>query len=272
MMKGRPTSCAISLAARILAMLTGCPPPELFVTVIITAGMRSGPDLLDRSPQRLQVDVALEGVDQPRLPALGDDQVARFRATVLDMRPRRVEVRVVQHDIAGPGDHVEEDVLGRAALVRGDHVLEAGDVAHGRLEAIERRRARVRFVGGDHARPLAGRHRAGAAVGQQVDQHVLGLEQERIVAGFRQILLAFGAGGETDRLDRADAEWFDDGGGAGNRPWEASLAPFCVGPPIIPRLAPLPIRGCANASRPAGSSVRRPRRSCLNSSPGPRPA
>ena len=145
--------------------------------------MRSRPISSIGGSQRVQVHVALEGVDQPRLAALGDHQVARLGAGVLDVGTRGVEVGVVGHHVARPGDGAEQDVLGGAALVRGDHVLEAGDVLHRGLEPVERSRARIRLVAGDHARPLARRHGAGAAVGQQVDQHVLGLEQERIVAG-----------------------------------------------------------------------------------------
>jgi len=115
-----------------------------------------GTDLRDRAAQGVEVDVALERMDQPGLPAFGDHQVAGLRAAILHVCARGVEVRVVQHDVTRPGDRAEQDVLGRAALVRRNHVLEPGDVAHRMLEAVERLRARVRLVGRDHAGPLAG--------------------------------------------------------------------------------------------------------------------
>jgi hypothetical protein len=59
----------------------------------------------------------LKGWNQARLAAFGDDQIARFGAAVLDMRARRVEVRVVGDDLARPADHRKEDVFGRAALM-----------------------------------------------------------------------------------------------------------------------------------------------------------
>ena len=161
--------------------------------------------------ERLQVHVALEGMDQPRLAALGDHQVARLGARVLDVGARGVEVRVVGHHVARPGDAGEQDVLGGAPLVGGDHVLEARDVAYRRLKPVEGRRARVRLVAGDHARPLARRHRPRAAVGQQVDQHVARLEQEGVVPGRLQRRLTLRHGREVDRLDRAHAERLDDG-------------------------------------------------------------
>ena len=37
--------------------------------------------------------------------------------------------------------------------------------------------------------PLLGRHRAGAGVGQQVDEHVVGVEEEDVVAGLAELLL-----------------------------------------------------------------------------------
>jgi hypothetical protein len=54
MKKGTPWRRQISLAARMLAMLTGCPPPELLVTVIIARGTLPGfrAGFLQRHPGR----------------------------------------------------------------------------------------------------------------------------------------------------------------------------------------------------------------------------
>jgi hypothetical protein len=169
------------------------------------------PDFKDVAFQRRQVHVALEGMDQPRLPSLGDHQVARLRTRVLDMGARRVEMGVVEHDFPRPGNGGEENVLRRAALVGRNHMLEAGDVAHGSLEAVKGRRAGIGLVAGDHPRPLARRHGAGAAVGEQVDQHVAGVEQKRVVAGGLQRRFPLRQRGEANRLHRADAKRFDDG-------------------------------------------------------------
>jgi hypothetical protein len=51
----------------------------------------------------------------------------------------------------------------------------------------------------------------GAGVGQQVDQHVVGVQGEQVVAGRGQRLLALLARREAQRLHRLDAERLDDG-------------------------------------------------------------
>ena len=150
-------------------------------------------------------------MDQARLAPLGDDQVARLGAGVLHMGAGGVEVGVVQHHVARLGDGGEEDVLGRAALVGGDHVLEAGDVLDGGLELVEGGGAGIGLVAGDHACPLAGGHGARAAVGEQVDEHVAGAEQKGVVAGCRQLGFALSHSRELDGFHGADAEGFDDG-------------------------------------------------------------
>jgi hypothetical protein len=90
----------------------------LLVTVIMPKGMRS-PRLLQQRLDALQVDVALEGMDQRRLQALGDDQVAGIDAEVFEVGARGVEVAVVGHHVTLLAHRGEQHLLGRAALVRG---------------------------------------------------------------------------------------------------------------------------------------------------------
>ena len=107
-----------------LAIETGWPPPELFVTVIIASGMRSDSSSSTRSrPSRSMLP--LNGPGCGEVGGLGAREVERRRARELDVRARRVEVRVVGDDVAGPAHGREQDALGGAALVGGDHVLEA---------------------------------------------------------------------------------------------------------------------------------------------------
>ena len=68
---------------------------------------------------------------------------------------------------------VEQDALGGAALVRRDDVAEAGQVLDHVAEAVEGAAPGVRLVALHDRAPLRRRHRAGAGVGQQVDEHVL---------------------------------------------------------------------------------------------------
>ena len=82
---------------------------------------------------------------------------------------------------------------------------------HHRLEAEPALRPGVRLVAAEHAGPLLARHRRRAAVGQQVDEHVLGGDQERVEVGLAEDRLALGRRGEPDRLDHLDPERLDDG-------------------------------------------------------------
>ena len=62
---------------------------------------------------------------------------------------------------------------------------EAEDVLDRRLEAEPGPAAGVGLVAAHDRRPLLGAHGRGAAVGEQVDEDVLGLEQEDVVARLR---------------------------------------------------------------------------------------
>ena len=77
---------------------------------------------------------------------------------------------------------MEQDPLGRASLVRRDDVAEAGEVLHDVLEPVERSAAGIRLVALHQRAPLRRRHRAGAGIGQQVDEDVVGAQQEDVVA------------------------------------------------------------------------------------------
>ncbi len=68
---------------------------------------------------------------------------------------------------------MEQDSFGGAALVRRDDVPEAGQLLDDVAEAVERPAAGVRLVALHQRAPLRGGHRAGAGVGQQIDQDVL---------------------------------------------------------------------------------------------------
>jgi hypothetical protein len=85
------------------------------------------------------------------------------------------------------------------------------EVLHRLLESEEAAAPRVRFVAAHHSRPLLRRHRSGARVGQQVDDHFVGMQPEEIEAGAVEGRLAFFDGRQVDRLDGVDTERFDDG-------------------------------------------------------------
>ena len=79
-------------------------------------------DARDQLLQRRHVHVAFEGMPRCRLARFGNRQVHRLGADKLDVGARGVEVRVVGHHVALLAHHVEQNALGGAALVRGDHV------------------------------------------------------------------------------------------------------------------------------------------------------
>ena len=65
-----------------------------------------------------------------------DDEVDGFGAGRLDVRPRCIEMGVVRDDLARTRDDRKEDALGRAALMRRDHMPEGKEPLH-RLQETE---------------------------------------------------------------------------------------------------------------------------------------
>ena len=88
-------------------------------------------------------------------------------------------------------------------------MLESGNLAHSRFEAEERARACIRLIALHHPTPLRRRHCASARVSQQVDEHVLSLHKEQVIACYHKRRFAFLAGDVTNRLDGFNTEWFD---------------------------------------------------------------
>ena len=189
---------------------TGCPPPELFVTVTMTSGTRSPLGFSVRSSAARSM-LPLNGCTSAGTRPSAIDEVARFGALGLDVGARRVEVVVVRDDLAGLQHRVEQNPLGRASLVCRDDVAEAGEVLDDALEAVERPAPGIGLVALHQRAPLRGRHRAGAGVGQQVDEDVVGAQQEQVVARLLERAHALLTRREAERFDGLDAEGFDDG-------------------------------------------------------------
>jgi hypothetical protein len=97
----------------------------------------------------------------------------------------------------------------------------AEDVLDGVAEADEAAAAGIALVAFHDGGPLVGGHGAGAGVGEQVDEDVVGREQEHVVVRGFEELFALGAGGPADGLDAFDAEGLDDGAdGQGILRWD----------------------------------------------------
>ena len=87
-----------SRTARRFSIETGCPPPELFVSVMNTTGTsRSASTRRSASTSMLP----LNGCREDGTSASGDRQVERLGAGELDVRARGVEVGVVRDRLAG---------------------------------------------------------------------------------------------------------------------------------------------------------------------------
>ena len=107
--------------------------------------------------------------------------------------------------------HSGKNVLSAAALVRGHREAIAVIFAHRGFKVIGILAAGVSLVPKHHARPLPIAHRARAAVGEQIDIHILRAEQKRIVAAFRDGPFALLAGRQLQRLDHFDLPRFRPG-------------------------------------------------------------
>ena len=125
-----------------------------------------------------------------------DPRAARERHVLA----RRREVQVRRDDPAGPDQHPREEVLGAAALVGGDQMPVAVEVVHRLLEPEVAARARVRLVAELHGRALLLGERRRAAVGEQVDEDVLGAQQEGVVSRLDDRLRATLRRLQDDRL------------------------------------------------------------------------
>ncbi len=184
------------------------------------------PHLSHRRLQRRRIHVALERILRGRVPPLRHHQVASFGAPVLHVGAGGVEVGVVGNDVAGLHDGREEDLLGGPSLMGGDDLGEAGQLLDGVAEAVEGPAPGVRLVAVHHPRPLLRGHRSGAGVGEQVDDHLVAVQTEQVVAHPAERLLPLGPVGEGDGLDCVDPERLDD------RPVRHG-GPFAVVPAVL---------------------------------------
>ena len=124
----------------------------------------------------------LNGLLDGRLVGFGDDHVDEGPARQFLVQPRRGEVHVPGDEVAGLDQDSREDVFRAAALVGGNDVAVPVNLSDGILKMIEVAAARVGLIAEHHPRPLPVAHCAGAAVGEEVDVHVLGSKKKRVVA------------------------------------------------------------------------------------------
>jgi hypothetical protein len=143
--------------------------------------------------------------------SLLDDQIDGQGAGVLDVGSGGVEVIVVGDDLVGTTHQFEQNPLRRTALMCRQDVPESGEVGHDTLKSEETLRTGIGFVALHDAGPLEAAHGPGAAISQEIDQHVMGVEIEHVEMRRRQEAGALLPGGHGDRFDDLDPERFDDG-------------------------------------------------------------
>src|ERR1043165_2775568 len=142
-----------------------------------------------------------------------DHQIDGLCTHEFDIGSRGVEVRVVGDDIAFFSGHAEQDALSRASLVVGDHVPITEAFLDGIFEVVEAFAAGVALVAFHDAGPLVRGHGASAGVGEQIDEDIVGGQQEEIVVRRFEELLALSSSGPANGFDALDAERFNDGFG-----------------------------------------------------------
>ena len=131
-----------------------------------------------RSRERARSILPLKGWSG-RLAALGDHQVHRLPPRYSTLA--RVVSKWLLLGTTSPGCSSAPKRMRSAARPWwvGMTCLKPVILRTTRLEAVKGAGAGIRFIALHHAGPLAGGHGAGAAVGQQVDQHVVGFELRR---------------------------------------------------------------------------------------------
>ena len=194
-----------------LAIETGWPPPELFVTVTITSGMLAAPSVSISRSSAATSRLPLKGTRSWVSAASGRGQIDGPGTRELDVGARGVEVGVVRNDMARLAGDGEQDALGGAALVRGDDVAESSEILRNPLQAIETGAAGIRLVAAHHGGPLRRGHGGSSGVGEEIDQDIVGVELEEVVADGVDESLAFAASSLPDRFDALDPEGLDDG-------------------------------------------------------------
>ncbi len=167
--------------------------------------------LTEKGIQRSHVHIALERVQTGRVTTFGDHQIHGFGTAVFDIGAGGVEMSVAGDQLALAAQHGEDDFFRGAALVGRDHVLEGEQRLHRALEDLEGWAAGIGFVTMLDRGPLIATHGTGARVGEQVDQHIVGVQVEQVVAGSLECRQALDLGGHADRGNGLDAEGFDDG-------------------------------------------------------------
>jgi len=164
----------------------------------------------DEGLERGHVHVALERALVLGRQSFGAEQVRRLPPHILDIGAGGIEMTVVGHPISGAYQSFRQDRLGGPSLMGGQYVGKTGDIPYGALETFPGPAAGVAFVPHHHGRPLGRGHGAGAAVGEQVDTAVVGVQQKDVVMRPLEGRGTLLGSGQVDGLRGFDAKGLDD--------------------------------------------------------------
>ena len=105
----------------------------------------------------------------------------------------------------------EEDLLSSSTLMGWDDEFLACDLLDHGFETEEASCSCVGLITIHNTSPLFGTHGSSSTVGQQVNDDILGLEEERVVTCLGESLYSLFLGGELDGLYTLDLKWLNDG-------------------------------------------------------------
>ena len=159
-----------------------------------------------------RIHVALERQVGVRIISDGPGQVDGLGVPDLDVGPGRVEMNVARHGAVPAENRFEKNPLGRPALVGGDDVGEAEDVADRLLKPEKAPGSGVGLVARHDSGPLPVAHGRGSGVGQKIDEDFFGGQVEDVESGGPDKLVALAPRGPAQRLDHLDPERLDGRG------------------------------------------------------------
>ncbi|OPZ72681.1 MAG: hypothetical protein BWY82_01333 [Verrucomicrobia bacterium ADurb.Bin474] len=140
--------------------------------------------LLDHVLELGGVDVALERIGALDLERLIREDLEDFPTVDVDVGFGGGEVVVHGDHIALFHKGLGNNVFSGATLVNRKHEAHAKDILDRFLHAGEAGGSRIRIVGHHHGTQLLIAHRIGSAVGQHIEEDILGLEKKGVESGF----------------------------------------------------------------------------------------
>ena len=130
-------------------------------------------DFVDQCLHFVQINVAFEWMQVGGVVRLVNDDIGERAARQFLMQTCGGEIHVARNVLSLFDDCLADEMFRAASLMRGKDIFVTVHFLDSRFEMIEVAASRVGFIAHHHARPLTVTHRASAAVGQQVNVHII---------------------------------------------------------------------------------------------------